>query len=45
MNLEEKTLPRNIKGIAKGLDISGFGIVENYVRRESGHMIALRSQE
>ena len=27
VKLEENTLPRNIKGIAKGLEISGFGIV------------------
>ena len=43
MKLEEK-LPRNLKGIAKGLEISGFGIVEYSVRSESGSMIALRSQ-
>ena len=28
VKLEEKTPPRNIKGIAKGLDIYGSGIVE-----------------
>ena len=44
MNFEEKTFPINIKGIAKVLDISGFGIVEYYVRSESGRMIALRDQ-
>ena len=27
VNLEEKTLPRNLKGIAKVFEISGFGIV------------------
>ena len=44
MKLEEKTLPRNLKGIAKGLEIYGFGIVEYSVRSESGRMIALRDQ-
>ena len=44
MNLEEKIFPINIKGIAKGLDISGFGIVKYSVRSESGRMIALRDQ-
>ena len=42
--LEEKTAPRNIKCIAKGLEISGLGIVEYSVRSESGRMIALRDQ-
>ena len=41
MKLKEKTFPRNIKGIAKGLEISGFGIVEYSVRGESGRMIEL----
>ena len=45
MKLEEKKFPRNLKGIAKGLEISGFGIVEYYVRSESGSMIAIRAQE
>ena len=31
LDIEEKVFPRNIKGIAKGLEISGFGIVEYYV--------------
>ena len=44
MKLEEKIFPRKLKGIAKGLEISGFGIVEYYVRSESGSMIALRAQ-
>ena len=44
MNLEDKTFPRNLKGIAKGLDISGFGIVEYSVKSESGRMIALQDQ-
>ena len=44
MKLEEKTFPSNLKGIAKGLEISGFRIVEYSVRSESGRMIALRVQ-
>ena len=44
MNLEEKIFPRNIKEIEKGLEVSGFGIVEYSVRSESGRMIALRDQ-
>ena len=44
MKLEEKNLPRNIKGIEKGLEISGFGIVEFFFMSESGRMIALRDQ-
>ena len=44
MKLEEKTFPRNIKGTEKGLEISGFGIVEYSVRSESGRIIALRDQ-
>ena len=44
VKLEEKKLPRKLEGIAKGLEISGFGIVEYYVRSESGRMIALRAQ-
>ena len=44
VNLEYKTLPINLKGIAKGFDISGFGIVEYSVRSESGRMIALQDQ-
>ena len=34
--------PRKLKGIAKGLEISGFGIVDYSFRSESGRMIALR---
>ena len=45
MKLEWKILPRNIKGVAKGLGISGFGIVKYSVRSESGRMIALQDQE
>ena len=41
LKLEENTFPRNIKGIEKGLDISGFGIVEYSVRSESVCIIAL----
>ena len=44
VKLEEKNFPRNLKGIAKGFEISGFGIVEYSVRSESGRMIALRDQ-
>ena len=44
VQIEEKKFPRNLKDIAKGLEISGFGIVEYSVRSESGHMIALRDQ-
>ena len=44
MKLEEKTFPRSLKGIAKGLEISGFGIVEHSIKSESGSMIALRAQ-
>ena len=44
MNLEEKTSPRILKGTEKGLDISGFAIVEYSVSSESGNMIALRAQ-
>ena len=44
MKLEEKTFPRNLKGIAKGLEIYGFRIVEYSVRSESGRMIELRAQ-
>ena len=44
MKLEEKKFPRNIKGIAKGLEISRFDIVEYSVISESGRMIALRAQ-
>ena len=44
MKLEEKTPSRNLKGIAKGLEISGFGIVDNSVRSESGRIIALQDE-
>ena len=44
MKLEEKKFPRKLKGIAKGLEISRFGIVEYSIRSESGSMIALRAQ-
>ena len=45
VKLEEKKPPRNIKGIAKGLEIYGFGIVEHSVRSKSGRMIAFRAQK
>ena len=44
INLEEKKSPRNLEGTAKGLDISGFGIVEYSVRSEIIRMIALWAQ-
>ena len=44
LKLENKKSPRKLKGIAKGLEISGFGIVEYSVRSESGRMIALQAQ-
>ena len=44
VKIEEKKSPRSLKGIAKGLDISGFGIVEYSIRSKSGRMIALRDQ-
>ena len=37
-------LPINLKGIAKGLQISGFGIVKYSVGSESGHIIAIQDQ-
>ena len=45
MKLEEKMFPRNIKGIAKDLEISGFGIVEYSVRSESGRIIVIWDHE
>ena len=44
MKLEEKTFPINLKGIAKGLEIYGFGIVEYSVRSDIGRIIALWDQ-
>ena len=44
MKLEEKKVPRKIKGIAKCIEISVFGIVEYSVRSESGRMIEFRAQ-
>ena len=35
VNLEDKKSPRNLKGIAKGFEISGFGVVVYSVRSES----------
>ena len=42
--LEEKTPPRNLKGKAKFLEISKFGIFEYSIRSESGRMIVLQAQ-
>ena len=42
VNIKDNTFPRKLKGIAKGIEISVFGIVEYYFRSESGRMIALR---
>ena len=44
VKIEEKTFPRKLKGIAKDLEIFGFGIVAYFVRSESGCMIELRDQ-
>ena len=44
VKLEEKIFPINLKGIAKGLDIYGFGIVEYSAGGESGRMIVLQAQ-
>ena len=44
VDLEEKIFPRKLKGIAKFLEISGFGIIKYSVRSESGSVIALRGQ-
>ena len=41
VNLEEKSFPRKLKGIAKGIEIYGSGIVEYSARSESGCMILL----
>ena len=44
MKLELDIFPRNIKVVAKGLEIFGFGIVEYSVRSESGRIIVLWDQ-
>ena len=44
VDLEKKMFPRNLKGISKGLDIYGFGIIDYYISIEIGPMIALRYQ-
>ena len=44
MKLEDKKLLRKRKGIEKGLEISGFGIVKYSVRSESGRIIEIRDQ-
>ena len=45
VKLEDTKFPRKLKGIEKGLEISGFGIVEYSIRSESGRLIALQAQE
>ena len=45
MDLDGNIFPRNIKDIATGLEISGFGIVKYYARSEIGRMISIRDQE
>ena len=45
LDLKYKMLPRNLKHIAKVLEISVFGIVKYSFRSESGRMIALQAQE
>ena len=44
MKPEENIFPINLKGIAKGIEMSRFGIVKYSVRSKSGRMIALRDQ-
>ena len=44
MEPKENIPPRNLKGIEKGLEIYGFGIVEYSSKSESGRMIELRDQ-
>ena len=44
MKILEKMFPRNLKGIAKILEISGFGIVEYSVRSGSERIIGLQDQ-
>ena len=44
VNLEEKKLPKNIKSIAKDLEISGFFIVKYPASSEIGCMLALWDQ-
>ena len=43
-DIEEKTLPRNLNFISKGLDIYRFIIFKYYVSSESGLMIALKNK-
>ena len=38
-------LPRNLKGISEGSEISEFGIIDYSVRNESGSMTALCNQD
>ena len=44
-DIEEKTLPRNLNFISKGLGIYRFIIFDYYVSSESGLMIELKYQE
>ena len=44
MKLEEKTFSRKLKGIAKGFEIYGFGIIGYSVRSKIRSMIELRYQ-
>ena len=44
VELKDKILPRNIKGMEKGVEISEFGIVEYSVRSKSRCIIALQDQ-
>ena len=44
VDLEEKTSPRKLKVIAKDLEMYGFGIIEYFVRSESGFIIVIRAQ-
>ena len=44
MNLEENIFPRNLIGIAKYLEVYGFGIFKYAIRSESGRMISFRDQ-
>ena len=44
LDIEDKTLPRNLNFISKGLGIYRFIIFDYYVSSESGLMIALKNQ-
>ena len=45
MKLEDNTFPIMLEGISKGIESYGFGIVEYYVKSESGCMIELQKYE